>query len=120
MISFIELPTRKEAMNALSKTKFMVLPSHHEGFPISILESMQRSIPVITTMVGAIPDVLGESDAVIYHEKQNNRSLADALLTAITEPRKAYEDRRKAAYARYDSLYSREQIEYSLTDIINQ
>jgi glycosyltransferase involved in cell wall biosynthesis len=119
MINFVELPTREEAMNALSKTKFMVLPSHHEGFPISILESIQRSIPVITTMVGAIPDVLGESDAVIYHEKQNIPSLADALVKALTEPGTAYECRREAAFARYDSLYSREQIEYSLADIIN-
>ncbi len=119
MVSFVELPTRQDAMRALANSKFMVLPSHHEGFPISILESTQLSIPVITTKVGAIPDVLGDSGAVIYHEKQNSKSLADALVTAITEPRKMYEDRRKAAYARYNSFYSHEQLAKIVRDLMN-
>lgn len=119
MITFVELPVREEAMSALANTKFMVLPSHHEGFPISILESMQRSIPVITTKVGAIPDVLGDSEAALYHEKKNCLSLAEALLTAIAEPRYVYEHRRQAAFSRYTSLFSREQIERSLTDLMN-
>jgi glycosyltransferase involved in cell wall biosynthesis len=118
MISFVDLHLREQAMMALENTKFLVLPSHHEGFPISILESTQRSIPVITTKVGAIEDILGDKGAAIYHERQNSRSLANALVTGLTEPLEVYEQRRTNAYLQYSSLFSTGQIANTLQGLL--
>ena len=37
------------------KTKIFLLPSYIESLPISILEAMENSVPVISTNVGGIP-----------------------------------------------------------------
>lgn len=42
----------------LRDSDIYVLPSHHEGLPVSILEAMSWSLPVVSTDVGAIAEVV--------------------------------------------------------------
>ncbi|HEX8964766.1 MAG TPA: glycosyltransferase family 4 protein [Rhodocyclaceae bacterium] len=42
----------------LQSADALVLPSHFEGLPYALLEGMAAGLPVITTRVGAIPDVV--------------------------------------------------------------
>ncbi len=42
----------------LSKADCFVMPSHYEGLPISLLEAGASKLPVISTLVGAIPTVI--------------------------------------------------------------
>ncbi|MFM7168507.1 MAG: glycosyltransferase family 4 protein, partial [Planctomycetaceae bacterium] len=67
LVKFLSLPSRSDAMAMLRRSRFVVLPSHHEGYPISILESLQAAVPLITTPVGAVPEMLGEGPQVMYH-----------------------------------------------------
>jgi glycosyltransferase involved in cell wall biosynthesis len=42
----------------LLRATIFALPSHNEGVPMALLEAMSRSLPVLTTPVGGIPEVI--------------------------------------------------------------
>ena len=117
-VTFVELPQREQAMEAIANTKYIVLPSHHEGFPISVLEGMQRSIPFITTRVGAIPEILGEHGAAIYHEKMDQFSLANALESAMKTGIETYIQQRKIAFNQYQKTFSKTEITKILQSLL--
>jgi glycosyltransferase involved in cell wall biosynthesis len=47
-----------EKNRLLSKADVYILPSYSEGLPISILEAMSHKLPIISTPVGGIPEVV--------------------------------------------------------------
>jgi glycosyltransferase involved in cell wall biosynthesis len=69
----------------LRKIDVLVLPSHTEGTPNSIVEAMSQGIPVIATEVGGIPDMLGR-DAGLLVPVGDARALADAMLRLAGDP----------------------------------
>lgn len=48
----------QEKDTLLSKSDIYILPSYSEGLPISILEAMSYKLPVISTPVGGIPEIV--------------------------------------------------------------
>lgn len=52
-----------EKEELLKNADILILPSYREGMPISILEAMATSCGIITTPVGAIPEILNNNNA---------------------------------------------------------
>lgn len=46
---------------AYKKANIYILPSYNEGLPMSILEAMSYGIPVISTVIGGIPDAVTDN-----------------------------------------------------------
>lgn len=57
-LSFVGEITHEEVLGEMAKCGLFVLPTYTEGFPNVILESMASYCPIVTTSVGAIPEML--------------------------------------------------------------
>ncbi len=84
-----------------------VLPSHNEGLPVSLLEAMSWGVPVISTRVGGIPELVTDGVDGLLIDAGDRKALEDALtrLASDVELRRAMG---AAARARVASTYSRE------------
>lgn len=56
-----------------------ILPSYTEGVPISILESMSYGVPVLSTPVGGIPEVIRSGENGILFQPGDKAAMADAI-----------------------------------------
>lgn len=62
-----------------------VLPSDNECFPLVNLEAMQYKLPIISTEVGGIPDVVKDGENGLIAEKKNPQSLADCMARLLDD-----------------------------------
>lgn len=65
------------------------LPSYNEGVPMSMLEAMSHSLPVICTAVGGIPDVIENECNGLLVEPGSAESVAMGILRLLQEPKLA-------------------------------
>lgn len=77
LIEFLGI--RNDVQELLKEMDVMVLPSKSEGMPISILEGMRQGMFILSTKVGAIPEML-TSDFGKFIERN-----PDSISTAISE-----------------------------------
>lgn len=54
----------QEKSSLFQRADVLVLPSYHEGFPLVILEALAGGCAIISTPVGATPEVLNESNVL--------------------------------------------------------
>jgi len=61
----------------------LVHPSIFDLFPFTILEAQSMKIPVISTKVGTIPQMISNGEEGILVEEENENELADAIIKLI-------------------------------------
>ncbi len=64
-VKFEGFVTGEKKIELLNWANVYVLPSFNEGLPISILEAMSYKMPIISTPVGGIPEVVDEHNGVL-------------------------------------------------------
>jgi glycosyltransferase involved in cell wall biosynthesis len=96
-----QLAARAEALGVADRTVFhgvipnaarlltafdaFVLSSRTEGTPMVILEAMAAGTPIIATMVGGVPDMLSDREAVLV-PPEDPRALAAAIQEVAANP----------------------------------
>lgn len=78
--------SREQLASILSEAMLFVLPSYHEGLPMSLLEAMSAGIPCIASKVDAIPEVVRSGSNGLLIEPGDPGQIADALLRLVRDP----------------------------------
>lgn len=80
-ITFIEYLPDQELPMYYSSSQFFVLATLHEGFGVVLAEAMACGIPVVSTNIAAVPEVVGNGGILV--EPKNIDQLAEAMLKLL-------------------------------------
>ncbi len=67
----------------LEKADVFVLPSYNEGMPMALLEAMSWGLPVITTPVGGIPEIIAHTKNGLLVTPGDIQQLSQAMQSLI-------------------------------------
>lgn len=82
-VNFLGWIAGEEKIKQLSKNQVFVLPSYNEGLPVSILEALSFGMPVISTQVGSISEVVMEAENGFLVEPGDIEGIAKAITEMI-------------------------------------
>lgn len=77
-----------EKIKLLKNVSTVILPSYNEGLPMAILEGMACGKAIISTNVGAIPEVVIENENGIIIEPGNIEQIKSAIKKIISDDKK--------------------------------
>lgn len=69
----------------LARAAILVLPSHYEQMPMSILEAMAAGVPVIATRVGAVPEMLADGSCGVLVSPGRIDELSAAMANTLND-----------------------------------
>ncbi len=85
------LGTRRDPLDLLAAFDVFVLPSVVEGMSNAVLEAMARSLPVVATDVGGIPEVVADGETGFIVPPGDPAALGAALSKLLQAPELARE-----------------------------
>jgi len=82
-VKFTGFLSSKAIIQILNSSDIFVLPSHSEGFPNVILEAMAAGLPIVSTPVGAIPEIIENGENGLLVKPKDHSALAEKLIWLI-------------------------------------
>jgi glycosyltransferase involved in cell wall biosynthesis len=79
-VTFVGAVGDAERVALLHGGDVFALPSHAEGQPIAILEAMAAGLPILSTTVGSIPEVVGEPNGLLVQPRD-----VDAIVARLEQ-----------------------------------
>lgn len=91
LVEFLGVKSGEDKWSVFGASDILILPSHSEDLPLTILEAMALGIPVISTRVGAIPALVTEGVDGLLVEPGDIDGLCQAIhdLTSLASVRKS-------------------------------
>lgn len=91
IVSFVGWISGERKISLLRDSDILILPSYAEGLPISLLEGMAFGMPLISTNVGGIREILINGVNGILISPGNKENIRDAILYFLKNPSKISE-----------------------------
>lgn len=91
LVSHIGWINAEDKEDFFSRTMINILPSYHEGLPMTILETMAYGIPNISTNIASIPEVIKNGENGYLIEPGDIESLKKYILLLISNKKKRTE-----------------------------
>jgi glycosyltransferase involved in cell wall biosynthesis len=79
-------PSQEEIIEVYQEADIYVLPSHADAFPVALLEAMSMGLPVITTRVGGIPEMVEEGKGAVLIDPGDLEALKMEILQLAASP----------------------------------
>jgi sugar transferase (PEP-CTERM/EpsH1 system associated) len=96
---------RNDIPDLLRSFDVFALSSIAEGTPVALLEAMACGVPVVSTRVGGVPELVVENETGLLAPARDAQALADALAVYVTQP--ALRERHsRASRERVEARYS--------------
>lgn len=89
--SVLVMGARSDVPKILAAMDVFCLPSEMEGMPMTVLEAMAAGLPVVTSNVGGIPDVVAAGHTGLMVPARAAEELEAALLALASDPGRARE-----------------------------
>ena len=83
-VRFLGYVPETEKVRLYREASMLVMASTEEGFGIPAVEAMALGVPVVATIRGSLPEVVG--DAALLADPADPRSFAAAMLRVLDEP----------------------------------
>jgi glycosyltransferase involved in cell wall biosynthesis len=99
------LGLRKDVSHLMDVSKIFVLPSRWEGLPMVILEAMAHGLPVVSTPVGGIPEIVKSGENGILVPEEDPNSLSEVIFRLLHDS-DLLENLSKNAYEFVKQYYS--------------
>ncbi|HEX8974505.1 MAG TPA: glycosyltransferase family 1 protein [Patescibacteria group bacterium] len=75
-IIFTSCVTNEDKAAVLTLASLFIYPSHFEGFGIPVLEALRCTLPVVSSNMSALPEVLGDAGLLVDPDKPDELYLA--------------------------------------------
>ena len=95
---------RHDASDLLRAADFFLLPSTHEGLPISLLEAQASKVPVLAAPTAGIPEVVADGETGFLIPAENYVGYANSIQTLLRN-RDLYEHVAENAYEQVKREY---------------
>lgn len=102
---------------AFCDADIFVQPTKDDCFPLTLLEACQYKLPIVSTDIGAVMDIVTPQENGLLAKVGDAESLADALQTLI-EDADMRERMGKAGFKKYKEQFTLEVFEQRITEII--
>jgi len=110
-VEFPGVLSRERKIELMQRCSIYVSPSIYEGFGLAILEAMSCGAPVVSSPVGAVPEVVG--DAGLLVDGKSPQEIADAICKYLDDDALRDEmGRQGRARAEKEFPYSRRKKEF--------
>ena len=85
-VEFAGYRSQAEVADALRDTDILVLPSFAEGVPVVLMEAMAARVPVITSRVAGIPELVDDGQSGVLVPPGDVDALAAAIAQLLHDP----------------------------------
>lgn len=112
-VTFIGTVQNDKIPDYLAAANVLVLPSLSEGFPVVLLEAMASGVPMVTTRVTGIPEIVEDGINGLIVEPKNSKQIAEKVLLLLqdNELDKEIIKNNKETIKKYDLNFTVKQLE---------
>ncbi len=86
LAAFVGYKSQSEVAEALATTDLFVLPSFAEGVPVVLMEAMAAQVPVVTTRIAGVPELVEDETSGLLVPPGDVDALAHALGALLADP----------------------------------